>query len=197
VLQVVLALRPRHELENLAERLWAQVDGTERAYINRVYAYETDPVRRRIKGACNLVLEENVVRSLLAPLTEQEQEALSQRFAAADYYGQFEYAQLAMHTRSHAPLGHNAAEYFEREIKPCMASFEHYGLDHTGYFVSPMKPRPGASYEQLVPLLKQRGFKGLLISEYIENLSDDFLIPRVDANQLEAFLGHEYCAAVS
>ena len=71
------------------------------AYIDRVYQYETDPRRRYLKGACNLVLDFPQAAALLGEPDYDELRRLYDRFAGPREYRAFGLAEVGVHTVSH------------------------------------------------------------------------------------------------
>ena len=188
VLQVVLSLRPRQRLEQLAGQLAQQLDAAQTAYVQRIYAYETDPVRRMIKGACNLVLDMNMARGLIEPLTEEEETALQRRFSQPDHYRSYRQAILAPHTRSHAPIEADIERYLREEILPSADMLKEKGLDVAPWFVAPMRPRFGAEAEALQKGLQAHGYHGMLTADAGCWDGVSFQVPRIDAVKLETML---------
>ena len=189
VLQVVLALREPFLLQRLAERLAQPLTEAQSAYVEQVYAYESSPVRRLIKGACNLILPESRVWEMISPLSDQEVAALQQRFAHWSAYQKFNQASLAPHTHGHRPFAGDAAAYVQTEVMVSQRCLAQHGLRILPWFVLPMKPKFGAAMNALVGALKQAGFKGMLTSSSGFWNGRDFIVPRLDGScQLEKVL---------
>jgi hypothetical protein len=162
----------------------------QRTYIDRIYAYEKDPRRRYLKGACNLVLEDADARELLGPPDDEELRLLAARFAPPQAYQGYQYAEFGVHTVTHRAFGGDPAAYVRDEVLPCREAMTRHGLHPTRYLVLPMRPRFAATVEQIVPALRQGGFEGTLeaLGEWD---GQSFAIPRVDAKDMERFLGLE------
>ena len=181
------------------------------AYIDRVYAYETDLRRRYLKGACNVVFDDAAARALLGPPDETESQLMAERFAAPAEYRRYEvgpaslpaagrsphsagtearptYAEFGAHTVSHRAFDGDAAGYLRDEITPCVTAIRAAGLACSTYFTLPMRPRFPATVEQLVPALQAAGFAGVLDGggEWDRR---SFIIPRIDAKNVEQHLG--------
>ncbi len=194
IVQVALALRPKGELRALAERIVRHLKKDQKAHIEQAYHYESDPVRRVIKGACNLVLPKTEAHRLLHPLSDSEREALEGRFENAAYYKSFHYAEVGPHTVTHRAPDTDVERYFQEEIEPCMNAMREMGLTPSNYFTSPMKPVAGARISPLADRLKEAGFEGILFccGEWNQR---SFIIPRVDAQHVETRLDLEVMTA--
>lgn len=182
-LQVLLSL-PERELPT------PSLIGEQRAYIDRVYAYETDPRRRYLKGACNVVFDDARSRALLGPPDVEEALLLAARFARPQEYRGYRLAELGAHTVSHQAFGGDPDAYVRDEVLPCLEALRKHDLPPTKYFTLPMRPRYPASVEQLVPALQAHGFEGVL-DQAGEWDRASFVIPRIDAKNVESFLGLE------
>jgi hypothetical protein len=182
-LQVLLSL-PGRELP------LPSLTAAERAYIDRVYAYETDPRRRYLKGACNVVFDDARSRALLGPPDTQETQLLAARFARPQEYRGYRLAEFGAHTVSHQAFGGDPGAYVHDEVLPCMDALHEHRLTATKYFTLPMRPRYPATVEQLVPALQAQGFEGVL-DQAGEWDRASFVIPRIDAKNVESFLGLE------
>jgi len=160
----------------------------QRAYIDQIYAYEKDPRRRYLKGACNLVLDDAQARELLGPIDEEESRLLKARFAGPGEYRGYRYAEFGVHTVSHRAFGGDPEQYVRQEVLPCREMMLANGLRPTRYLVLPMRPQFGATVEQITPALKAAGFEGTLeaIGEWD---GESFAMPRIDAKDVETFLG--------
>lgn len=188
-IQILLALRPEQELNALAERVVRLLMPEQQEYINRVYAYETQAVRRIIKGGCNLILSDNLAREALEEMTNQEQTLLAQRFEQVDYFKQFRYAEIGTHSVSHAAMGIDIAAYVADEVKASQQHLRNAGFNASRYFTLPMKPRFGASVQDLTSHLQNLGYRGLFYSAYDDGWDgSSFVIPRLDAKQINPFL---------
>ncbi|MFI3118669.1 MAG: hypothetical protein QX203_01650 [Methylococcaceae bacterium] len=187
-LQVLLALRTLSELEVLAGQVSGCLTEDEKKYIDRIYAYETQPVRRLLKGACNLILTDAKAREVLGDMSAKEQEALACRFESPDYFQHFNYAELGTHTVSHSALGDNVEHYISHEINASHQHLLDLNLQPSHYFTLPMKPKFGATLHDLTHRLQQKSYHGLLYSAYEEWDGRSFVIPRLDAKSIPAFL---------
>jgi peptidoglycan/xylan/chitin deacetylase (PgdA/CDA1 family) len=180
-LQILLALPGRQLPQpDLTPEQWA--------YIDRVYAYETDPRRRALKGACNVVLDDAAARDLLGPPASDEAALLATRFADPTEYRGWRLAEFGAHTVSHRAFDGQAERYYAEEIAPCAAAIQSRGLLVSGYFTLPMRPRFPATVEQLVPVLRARGYAGVLDGQG-EWDGASFIVPRIDAKNVETRLG--------
>lgn len=190
LIQVVLVSRSRESLRMLAEEINGRLSVPQRNYVARVYRYEKDPVRRTIKGGCNLILSEHEAKRLLQPLSERELEMLAGRFEKPAYYKRFSFAEVGAHTVSHRTLDRHTERYVEEEIAPCLHHLRREGLTPSPYFTNPMQPAPGAAVEDLTTFLRRMGFSGTLTcgGEWDQH---SFVIPRIDAQQIERHLGLE------
>ena len=189
VIQVILTTRSAAELQQLADRVsedYLHADQIE--YIDRIYHYETLAYRRRIKGAFNLVLEPERAFEAIGELTVTERGELEHRFEHLEYYKQFKHAEVGVHTRSHWAVGGDTQRYVDDEIEHCKTFMLEHGLTPTDYFTSPMKPKYGATIEDLIEPLRTLGYKGIFDMAGIWDQSD-FIIRRIDAKHVEAFLG--------
>lgn len=182
-LQILLSL-PGHELPAPA------LNAEQRAYIDRVYAYETQARRRYLKGACNVVLTDEESRGLLGPPDAEECQHLVERFAPPATYRGWRYAEFGAHTVSHRAFGGDPEIYVREEVLPCVAAIERHGLRATKYFTLPMRPRFPATVEQLIPALQAHGFEGVL-DQQGEWDGTSFLVTRIDAKNVETCLGLE------
>jgi long-chain acyl-CoA synthetase len=191
VLQVILSIRNKIVLEDLAKHVVRGLSAEQMQYINEIYAYEVCDERRWIKGACNLILEQDEAFKRIGKLTEEEAEILKQRFERPGFFAQFSYAEIGVHTTTHRALGGDAQEYLVNEIDACARDIHAAGLRQSEYFTLPMKPKFGGSLQQLEGPLKERGYKGLLYSESACWNGIDFVIPRIDAKNFEKALGIE------
>lgn len=189
VVQVILASRDENALSQLASRLLDGLTQDQIEYIQRIYAYENSDTRRVIKGACNLVLDANQAFELIGELTVQEKLLLEQRFEKPDYYKQFQYAEVGVHTTSHQAMGLDIDGYLSDEIDLSEQEIYQAGLKHSGYFTLPMKPKYGATVESMEKPLSERGYRGLLYSENAVWDGQGYVIPRIDAKNVEKTLG--------
>jgi len=188
LIQIILITRNPTQLEKLSENLQAnfltkdQVD-----YIDKLYFYEELEYRRIIKGAFNLILDKNEAYNLIGKFSNNEEELLKSRFEKIDYYKQFEYVEVGVHTRSHWALGKEKDDYITNEIEESKNFLLKNELTPTDYFVSPMKPRYGASLEDISDDLKKLGYKGILDSNPGIWDNTSFIIPRIDVINVEEF----------
>lgn len=187
-IQLLLALRTQQELEILAQRIANLLTAEQQNYVNRIYAYEAQTVRRFIKGGCNLILSDDQARETLGAMTNQERESLEQRFEQVDYLKQFRYAEIGTHSVTHAAMGADIAGYVDDEVKASQQHLLAAGFSPSRYFSLPMKPRFGASLQDLTPHLRNLGYLGLFYSAYDDWDGNSFVIPRLDAKQINPFL---------
>lgn len=180
-LQILLTL-PQRELP------MPDLPAEQRAYIDRVYAYETSLRRRYLKGACNLVLDDWEARGLLGLPDVEEERLLAARFAQPEAYATFGLAEFGVHTVTHRAFAGDVSEYMAQEILPCREALLQAGLRDSGYFTLPMRPRYPAMVEQLVPALVAHGFAGVLDGTG-EWDGRSFIVPRIDAKNVEQVLG--------
>ncbi len=186
LIQVLLILREEKKLIELSEKLKEKYLTTEElTYIKKIYHYETTEYRQIIKGAFNLVLDQTLAYQLLENLSIKEISELEKRFETAEYYKQFHYADIGVHTVSHWALDSNTEAYVEQEIIQCEQDLQAEGLTISPYYTSPMKPKHGASLNDLIAPLKQRGYEGILGSFNGIWNQEDFIIPRIDAKDIE------------
>jgi long-chain acyl-CoA synthetase len=189
VVQVILANRDETALSQLASRLLDGLTQDKIDYIQRIYAYESSDTRRVIKGACNLMLDANQAFELIGEMTVQEKLLLEQRFESPDYYKQFQYAEVGVHTTSHQAMGLDIDGYLSDEIDLSEQEIRRAGLKRSGYFTLPMKPKYGATVESIEAPLSKRGYQGLLYSENAVWDGKGYVIPRIDAKNVEKTLG--------
>jgi len=187
IIQVILKTRKKSELENLSQRLKKSLTLAQLSYINKIYAYETIEYRKIIKGAFNLILEQHESYSILGELKPNELSLIKQRFEKLEYYKKFHFAEIGVHTKSHWALGKDVLSYINNEISPSYNLLLKNNLTPTKYFVSPMKPRYGASLKDLEEELLYLGYKGILDSNHGIWDQQDFIIPRIDAKNVEEF----------
>lgn len=186
LIQIVLSTRDIKQLEQLSIRLKKDyLTDDQVKYINKLYFYEDLEYRRIIKGSFNLVLELTESYALIGEYTSKEKELLSNRFESLSYYKQFKYAEVGVHTKSHWALGKNSKYYISSEIESCRKLLIENGLTPTDYFVSPMKPKYGASLEDIVEDMKELGYKAILDSNPGIWDKKSFIIPRIDAKNIE------------
>ncbi len=191
IIQVILALRSGKSLEKLATRISGMLTPQQQSHVEMAYSYEPDPIRRTIKGGCNLILTEHQAKQLLYPLSSAEQEALAHRFEKPNYYKSFHFAETGAHTVTHRALDQHTERYVRDEIEPCLTTMRQFGLVPSDYFTNPMKTKPGGFLENLAPLLRKIGFSGVLTC--CGNWDQDsFVIPRIDAKQIEHHFGMEH-----
>jgi hypothetical protein len=159
-------------------------------YVDRVYAYETEPRRRRLKGACNVILSDEQARELLGPPKDDEMRWLTRRFAIPEEYRPFRLVELGTHTTTHNAFSGDPQAYVQQEVLPCFETLREHGFEPTRVFTLPMRPRHPATVEQLIPALRQAGFLGILDGQG-EWDQQSFVIPRIDAKNVEQVLGLE------
>jgi hypothetical protein len=155
--------------------------------VDRVYAYETDPTRRCLKGACNVIFDHTQALALLGPPSDDELGILHQRFASSATYRQFEHAEVGVHTVTHQAFDGDTQIYVQQEILPCREHLNQAGLAVSPIFTLPMRPRLPAVAGDLVEPLKLAGFTGMLDEQGLWNGSS-FLIPRIDAKHVERLI---------
>jgi len=187
LIQVILVKRNKKELENLAYRLKTHLTQEQIKYIDKIYAYESLEYRRVIKGAFNLILDQNEAYAFLGELSEVELDLLEQRFENLEYYKKFHYAEVGVHTKSHWALGKDIDSYISEEIETCKNLLLQNNLKPSKYFVSPMKPKYGASLKDIEERLFNLGYEGILDSNHGVWNRKDFIIPRIDAKYVEEF----------
>jgi hypothetical protein len=189
IIQVKLAECPRQELIGLSHKIKSFLSKKELAYVEKIYHYEKEWHRRIIKGAFNLIFDQDMAYGLLGELSRSEDAALFHRFEEPDYYRQFTYAELGIHTRSHWALGLDTEAYVRNEIDRSCQTLINFGFEPTKYFILPMQPRHGASVRDLIGPLRKIGYKGTLVSNSGQWNQESFIIPRIDGQKLEEFLG--------
>lgn len=188
VIQVILSTRSPEELQQLADRVSSRyLNRQQTDYIDRVYHYETLPYRRLIKGAFNLVLEPEQAFEAIGDLSDDELRELDTRFESLDYYRHFEHAEVGVHTRSHGAIDIDTQRYVDDEITCCRDFMHRHGLKPTDYFTLPMRPKYGASTEDLIDPLRELGYKGIFDMPGVWD-QQDFIIRRIDAKHVETLL---------
>lgn len=186
LIQIILILRDEKKLIELCETIKKEyLTPDQQEYINKIYHYETLEYRRVIKGAFNLILEADLAYHLIGKLSDKEQKAIDERFESLDYYKQFKYAEIGVHTKSHWSLGTDIKKYVKEEIESSYNLLIKNGLTPTKYFVSPMKPRFGATLNDLEDDLKQLNYKAILDSNPGVWDQKSFIIPRYDAKNFD------------
>jgi len=187
LIQIILILRSEQQLLDLSNTLKKYLAKSELKYIEKIYFYENLEYRKIIKGACNLILNKKEIYHFIGNLSKLEKDLLIQRFEKLEYYKNFNYAEIGVHTKSHWALGKNYSEYITEEIETSRELLLKNGLNPTKYFVSPMKPRDGASLFDIKDNLKNLGYDGILDSNHGIWNQKDFIIPRIDAKNIEDF----------
>lgn len=186
LVQIILFTRDKNILEELSTKIKNNFLSKEQlSYINSIYHYEELEYRRIIKGAFNLILEIDIANELIGEYSSLERELLMNRFEQLDYYKQFKYAEIGVHSKSHCALGKNITSYIKDEIIESKELIVANELTLSGYFVSPMKPRYGATLDSIVTQLQELGFKGILDSNYGIWDKKNYIIPRIDAKLME------------
>ncbi len=189
LIQIILEKREISKLELLSKKLKENYLNNEQLkYINKIYEYETLEYRRIIKGAFNLILDNDKAHDLIGEFSEKEIQLLENRFEKLDYYKQFKYAEIGVHTKSHCALGTDIQWYIKEEILEAKKFLIENGLTPTKYFVSPMKPRYGSTLKMIEEELKKNGFQGILDSHHGVWDRNSFIIPRIDAKNIENIL---------
>jgi len=186
IIQIILIVRDQKQLQKLSDNLKENYLSVEElAYINKIYHYEEMEYRRIIKGSFNLILDIGEAYSLLGDLSDRELLLLKARFEDIEYYKKFKYAEIGVHTRSHWALGNETLKYIDEEIEASRKLLEEYGLKPSKYFVSPMKPKKGASLNDIVGKLKFLGYKAILDSNHGVWDQNSYIVPRIDAKNIE------------
>lgn len=158
----------------------------QREYIDRIYAYESEPARRYLKGACNVVFDEASAREFLGQPDAECQALLARRFAEPRDYDRFHLAELGVHTVAHGSFDGDGEGYMAGEVGPCMASLREKCRHVVPLFTLPVKPKEGVSLAPLCDLLRQAGYVGMCHAPGEWN-QRDFIVPRVDAKDVEKF----------
>ncbi len=187
VIQVILSCRSNVELIKLSSIIKGHLSEKHLQFIEKMYFYETTELRKLIKGGCNLIFEHDFSCNIIYPLTSQEENLLKNRFESTNFYSQFKYAEVGVHTKRHIALGHDLEGYLQDEIMLSKQEMVKAGLTPSKLFTLPMQPKYGATIDSLVFPLKRLGFKGILCSESHVYKESEFVIPRVDAKNLESF----------
>ena len=186
LVQIILFTRDKNILEKLSQKIKNNFLTKEQlTYINKIYNYEELEYRRIIKGAFNLILEVDVANELIVEYSSLERELLMNRFEQLGYYKKFKYAEIGVHSKSHCALGKDISGYVKNEIIESKELLIANGLIPSPYFVSPMKPRYGATLDSIVTDLKELGFKGIIDSNYGIWDKKSYIIPRIDAKLME------------
>jgi hypothetical protein len=180
IVQVLLATRPSDRLPR--PKLTAEQVG----YIDKIYAYETDPARRYLKGACNIVFDYRQATEFLGTPDFDCLAQLAGRFAEPEEYNRFDLAEVGVHTVRHNAYDGDAAGYFQREIYPCLATLMRRCRRVCRVFTLPVKPKDGVSLEPLNRVLAENGFVGMCTDPGEWN-QKDFVITRIDAKDVEKF----------
>lgn len=185
LVQIILETRNEVVLGELTQRLIDKyLSATQLDYINTVYQYEQIKHRRVIKGAFNLVLPTADAYTLIGELSTRELDLLHQRFESFDFYRKLSYAEVGVHTVTHQALDVDIANYLATEIDACENDLLSAGLRLSGFFVSPMTPKYGASLNDLITPLKERAYLGILDHGGIWD-QESYIVKRIDAKQLE------------
>lgn len=188
MIQIILSSRDERELSILSNRIQNEfLTKQELQYIHKIYHYEELEYRRIIKGAFNLIFDVNQSKELLGDLSAIEKQLLKQRFESLEYYKEFEYAEVGVHTKSHWALGGDIKEYIDTEIESSKELLLKNGLQLTGFYVSPMKPKNGYTLEDIKEPLHQLGYEAILDSNHGVWDGKSFIIPRIDAKNVEEF----------
>lgn len=188
MIQIILSTRKAKELSTLSDRLKNKfLTNEELVYINKIYYYEELEYRRIIKGALNLIFDINQSKELLGDLSAVEKKLLEQRFESLEYYKEFKYAEVGVHTKSHWALGGEVKEYIDLEIESSRELLVKNGLQPTHFYVSPMKPKNGYTLEDIQEPLNQLGYEAILDSNHGVWDGKSFIIPRIDAKNVEEF----------
>lgn len=186
LIQIILTVRDQRQLQRLTENLRENyLNAEELEYIDKIYCYEEIEYRRIIKGAFNLILDFEEAYTLIGDLSDKELLLLKGRFEELEYYKKFEYAEVGVHTRSHWALGKETQKYIDEEIEASRKLLEEHGLNPSKYFVSPMKPKKGASLDDIATELESLGYKAILDSNHGTWDQDSYIVPRIDAKNIE------------
>ena len=189
-IQLALSLRQKGELYELFQVIEQQITQNQRDYIHYAYQHESCKIRRMIKGALNLVWDEQQATEILGEPSVKERYHLQERFAHFHEYKDLKFASFGTHTHSHRSFSGSAQAYFEEEILYAEIFLRDKGLKLSRYFTLPLKPKINQSMDVLIGILSRHGFKGMLTSDCVSctNL-DSFIVPRIDAAHLEKWLG--------
>ena len=180
--QVLLAVRTGDRLPRPA------LTPQQAAYVDKIYAYETDPARRYLKGACNVLFDYRQAERFLGTPDVDCLQLLSRRFAGPEDYNRFELAEVGVHTVRHTAYDGDAPGYFRDEVCPCLATLLRRCRRVCRVFTLPVKPTDGVSLDPLCRVLQDHGFIGMCHNPG-EWDQADFIITRVDAKDVEKFFG--------
>lgn len=188
MVQIILTTRDKKDLSRLSYILQNEFLSQEDiSYINKIYHYEVLEYRRIIKGAFNLILDVHTAKEIIGSLSSGEKQLLQDRFESLEYYKQFNYAEIGVHTKSHWAIGGDILEYIDSEIQSNKQLLLDNEFIPTDFYVSPMKPKNGYSLQDIVKPLKELGYKGILDSNHGIWDGESFIIPRIDAKNVEEF----------
>jgi hypothetical protein len=160
----------------------------QKAFVDKVYHYETDPARRYLKGACNIVFDYDQAAEFLGLLDFDCVKLLSQRFAEPEDYNRFALAEVGVHTVRHKAYDGDAAGYFRHEVYPALATLHRRCQRVCRVFTLPVKPKDGVSMDPLCRELAAHGLTGMCTHAGEWN-QKDFVITRIDAKDVERFFG--------
>ena len=161
----------------------------QRAYIDKLYHYETDPIRRYTKGICNIVLSREEAIDILGDPSDEEIELLKNRFGRSKDYQGFNHAEFGVHTMSHVAFDGNVDKYLWYEVWGCYGMLLAANINAVPFFTLPLQPVQGATVDQLAELLKtSANIKGFINGDG-EWDQESYVIPRIDAKKIEEFLG--------
>ncbi|MDD4891187.1 MAG: hypothetical protein PHU85_14795 [Phycisphaerae bacterium] len=180
--QVMLAVRKSNDLPR------PKLTAEQAAYIDKIYAYETDPNRRYLKGACNVLFSYEQAQAFLGTLDYDCLKLLVERFAQPADYNRLTLAEVGVHTVRHNAYDGDAASYYATEILPCLATLMQRCQRVNRVFTLPVKPKDGVSLAPLCETLRRHGFTGMCHNPGEWN-QQDFIVCRVDAKDVESFFG--------
>jgi len=188
IIQILLSTRSSNDLKLLANKFLPYLSQDQLSYIRDSYSYEQVFERQIIKGACNLIFLQDDVLELIGDLTDEETLLLYQRFETSEFYKRYKFTEVGVHTTSHKALDLDLELYLNREIDASKSMLVENGLDDSGFFTLPLRPKHGATENSLIEPLKLRGYQGILTSYSGFWDSKSFVIPRVDACEMEKVL---------
>lgn len=188
LVQAILNVRDVRKLEKLSSHIKDSIlTGKQIEYIYNKYGYESVEYRRILKGTFNLILEEEESLDLIGPLSSEESATMSSRFERPDYYKQFKFCDVGVHTVRHKALDKQTDRYVSQEIDACAQDIAAVGLSYSQYYTSPMQPKPDAFVSDLEAPLRNLGYKGVFDQQGVWDQSS-FIVKRIDAKNVEAYL---------
>jgi hypothetical protein len=189
IVQLILSNRSNEDLKLLVKKILPYLEKEQLEYIHDIYSYEDVIETRLIKGAFNLIFQEEEAVELIGDLTDEEVLLLHQRFEVSEFYKQFRFAEVGVHTRTHTALDLSLDSYLDNEIDASKLMLVKKELNDSAFFTLPMKPKYGATVDSLIEPLKTRGYKGILTSYSGFWDMKSFVIPRIDACEMEKIIG--------